>query len=324
MGTAHGGTSAPATSGSALWGRGELVEHGVEDAVRERGGAVLQPRPDDAGGVAIGAHRAASRDAGRRRRRGPRAGRASRDGVGIGPSRRGRRASRRPRRAAGRGSGAGPPPRDGRWRGAGSRARAGRDRRPSPGPPPPPARRPGGGGGSAPSGGSGVPRRSRRARGAGTTRRQSGPGRGVAEGPARWSAAPAASHPRRGRCRAGSVRHRVESVARGDGEAREGLLVTALRPSITSSVSMSPPPWRAPGWGLLARMGLSGWRLCPSGSARGRPCLTRHPRSLDWAVDAYVLGSPEHHRARPAAELEALDRRGAGASRPTSPTSSGS
>ena len=111
---------------------------------------------------------------------------------------------RRPRRAAGRGSGAAPPPRDGRWTAAGSRARAGRDRRPSSSPPPPPARRPAGDGRSAPSGASGVPRRSRRARGAGTTRRQSAPGRGAAEGPARCSAAPAASHPRRGRCRAGS------------------------------------------------------------------------------------------------------------------------
>ena len=69
---------------------------------------------------------------------------------------------------------------------------------------PPPARRPAGDGGWVPNAGSGDPRRSRRARGAGTTRRQSAPGRGVGEGLARWSAAPAASHPRRGRCRAGS------------------------------------------------------------------------------------------------------------------------
>ena len=74
----------------------------------------------------------------------------------------------------------------------------------APEPSDPPAHRPAGGGGSAPSGASGGPRRSRRARGAGTTRRQSAPGRGAAEGPARWSAAPAASHPRRDRCRAGS------------------------------------------------------------------------------------------------------------------------
>ena len=66
-----------------------------------------------------------------RRPRGPRAGRASRDVVGIGPSRRGRRGSRRPRRAAGRGSGGGPPLPDGRWIAGGSRAPAGRDRRPS-------------------------------------------------------------------------------------------------------------------------------------------------------------------------------------------------
>ena len=51
--------------GAALWGGGELVEHGVQDAVRERRGALLQPRPNDAGDVAIGAHRAASRVVGR-------------------------------------------------------------------------------------------------------------------------------------------------------------------------------------------------------------------------------------------------------------------
>ena len=54
-----GGTSAPATM-AALWGRGELVEHRVQDAVREIGDPVLQPRPDDAGGVAFGVHWAAS------------------------------------------------------------------------------------------------------------------------------------------------------------------------------------------------------------------------------------------------------------------------
>jgi hypothetical protein len=48
------------------------------------------------------------------------------------------------------------------------------------------------------------PRRSRRARGAGTTRRQSAPGREVAEGLARSRPAPAASGPRRDRGRAGS------------------------------------------------------------------------------------------------------------------------
>ena len=51
--------------GTALWGRGKLVEHVVQDAVRERGGALLQPRPNDAGDVAIGAHRATSRGVGR-------------------------------------------------------------------------------------------------------------------------------------------------------------------------------------------------------------------------------------------------------------------
>ena len=35
--------------GPTLWGRGELVEHAVQDAVREHGDAALQPRPNDAG-----------------------------------------------------------------------------------------------------------------------------------------------------------------------------------------------------------------------------------------------------------------------------------
>ena len=82
--------------------------------------------------------------------------------------------------------------------------------------PTPSARWPAAVGRSAPSGASGVPRRSRRARGAGTTRRQSAPGRGAAEGPARWRAAPAASHPRRGRCRAGSC-----APPRGVGRPRQ-------------------------------------------------------------------------------------------------------
>ena len=46
-------------------GRRELVEHVVQDAVRECGDALLQPRPNDAGDVAIGAHRATSCVAGR-------------------------------------------------------------------------------------------------------------------------------------------------------------------------------------------------------------------------------------------------------------------
>ncbi len=149
------------------------------------------------------------------RPRGPRAGRASRDVVGIEPSRRGRRGPRRPRRAAGRGSDGGPPLPDGRWKVGESHALAGRDRRPSSGPPRPPARRPGGGGDWASNGVSGVPRCSRRARGAGTARRQSAPGRGAEEGPARWRAAPAASRPRQGRRRAGSC-----APPRGGGHPR--------------------------------------------------------------------------------------------------------
>ena len=136
--------------------------------------------------VAIGAHceQPPARQVGRRRRA-PRAARASRDEVGIGPSLGHAERFGDLRRAAGRGSGAGPPPHDGRWKAGGSRARAGRDRRPSSSHPRPSARRPAGGGGSAPTGGSGGPRRSRRARGAGTTRRRSAPGRAAAGGLAR-------------------------------------------------------------------------------------------------------------------------------------------
>ena len=41
------------------------IQHAVEDAVRERRGADLQPRADDAGGVAVVDHEIASRVPGR-------------------------------------------------------------------------------------------------------------------------------------------------------------------------------------------------------------------------------------------------------------------
>ena len=111
----------------------------------------------------------------------------------------------------------------------------------------PPARQPAGGGGSAPTGGSGDPRRSRHARGAGTTRRRSAPGRGAGAGPARWRAAPAASRPRRGRCRAGSC-----APPHGDGRRRRrrGSRRPASSPRcarITRSVSMPLPLGRGVG-----------------------------------------------------------------------------
>ena len=52
--------------GAVLWSRVEPHDQAVEDAVRRRldlSGA--QPRPHDAGRIAIGAHRAASRGTGR-------------------------------------------------------------------------------------------------------------------------------------------------------------------------------------------------------------------------------------------------------------------
>ena len=61
---------------------------------------------------------------------------------------------------------------------------------------------------------SGGPRRSRHAPGAGTTRRQSAPGRGAAEGPARWRPAPAGSRPQRDPCRAGSCATRRGTSSR--------------------------------------------------------------------------------------------------------------
>ena len=50
------------------------------------------------------------------------------------------------------------------------------------------------------------------------------------------------------------VRHRVESVADGDGEAREGLLVAALRPN-HQSVSMPLRRGVDLGWERSPRMG---------------------------------------------------------------------
>ena len=99
---------------------------------------------------------------------------------------------------------------------------------------------PAGGAGLASTGGPGVPRRSRRARGAGTTRRQSAPGRGAAEGLARCSAAPAASRPRRARYRAGSG---AQPRGAGRRTATARLAKASSSPCCartTSAVSMSP------------------------------------------------------------------------------------
>jgi hypothetical protein len=86
----------------------------------------------------------------------------------------------------------------------GVRDRVGPGRRPSSGHPTRPARQPARDGGSATTGECDGPPCNRRARGAGTTRHRSAPGRGVAAGLARSTAAPAVSRPRQDRCRAGS------------------------------------------------------------------------------------------------------------------------
>ena len=164
----------------------------------------LQPRPDDARGVAIGAHGQPPAPWAARRRRAPRAARASRNEVENWPCRSGCRRSRRPVRSAGRGSGEEPPRFGDRVRAVGSRARADRGRRRSRDHPPHRL----------------VSRQEANVRCPATFL----PALGIAgaheepirpgieagrvaelrEGLARWSAAPAASHPRRGRCRAGS------------------------------------------------------------------------------------------------------------------------
>ena len=109
-----------------------------------------------------------------------------------------------------------------------------------------PARRPEGGGHSAPSGASGVPRRSRRARGAGTTRRQSAPGREVAEGPARWSTAPAgvASSARSVSRRILSATAWSRSPAATARLAKASSSPRCARPIRSASTSL--PPYRRP------------------------------------------------------------------------------
>ena len=47
-GVAHDVQPPRRPSGAALWGGGKLVEHVVQDTVRERRDALLQPRSDDA------------------------------------------------------------------------------------------------------------------------------------------------------------------------------------------------------------------------------------------------------------------------------------
>ena len=123
-----------------------------------------------------------------------RVGRADRDTDDLGD----------PFDAAGRGSDEGPPRSGVRVRAVESHARADRGRQPSRSHHPPPRRQPAGGGDWVPSDVPCGPRRSRRARGADTTRLRSAPGRGASAGRARCSAVPAASRPRRGRGRAGS------------------------------------------------------------------------------------------------------------------------
>ena len=55
-GVGHAGRPPRLPEVPALCGRGELVEHAVQDAVREHRDAILQPRPDNAGGVAFEVH----------------------------------------------------------------------------------------------------------------------------------------------------------------------------------------------------------------------------------------------------------------------------
>ena len=120
--------------------------------------------------------------------------------------------------------------------------------------------------------GSGDPRRSRRARGAGTTRRRSAPGREAGEGLARWSTAPAASHPRRGRCRAGSC-----APPRGAGHRprQQGSRRPADRRAELEPRDRNPCPFptNADGFGVYAKI----WGPHPRPRLKF-PCR-RHPAS---------------------------------------------
>ena len=127
-------------------------------------------------------------------------------------------------------------------------------------------------------GGSGGPRRSRRARGAGTTRHRSEPGRAVAGGLARWPAAPAASRPRRDRCRAGSC---APPHGAGRRRQRRGSQRPPRRPAAPVARARCPCP---PAYGRRYRVALQ--RVCAPSSARRldlrRSVLARRYSAPGW------------------------------------------
>ena len=151
----------------------------------------------------------------------------------------------------------------------------------------PTARQPAGCGGSATMRGCGGPRRSRHARGAGTTRRQSAPGRGAAADPARWRPAPAGSRPRRDRCRAGSCATRRGTssrsrrrAARRPPDRRAGPVSRARYPRLTASAA---PLRSAPSHGMGRGLGCE-----PSNRATDRRGRRRRRRVADGVAGVAV------------------------------------
>ena len=208
----------------------------------------------------------------------PREDCASRNEVGNSPYRAEGRRSRRSARAAGRGSGAKPPPCDGRWRAAGSRAPTRRDQRSARNRPRPVARQPAGRGDWVPSGVACGSRRSRREPGAGTTTPQSGLGREVGEGPARCSAVLVALHLRQGSGRAGSGVRRKVPISDSGGKFGKGRLVSPL--SLNHQIRIHCPIPRTAPTGGAAHTVWGGARARPSkrrGNWRPRQDLNLRP-----------------------------------------------
>ena len=131
--------------------------------------------------------------------------------------------------------------------------------------------------GSPPNGASCEPRRSRRARGADTTRLQSGPGRAAAEDPATSEFLLVAPSTRS--VAQDPERHRMEPIASGHGQAREGLSSPFCARDTRARSLGSSARWRRFGLALTLYGAPAGLRLilpgrCPMtrGPLRSRMC----------------------------------------------------
>ena len=90
------------------------------------------------------------------------------------------------------------------------------------------------------------------------------------------------------------VRHRVESVAGGNGEAREGLLVTVLRPSDQIGIHVSLPPYRRPtSPGVSYGMGRVERRVTHSLSGERRRVAVRDTRGMKLYFAGPLFTTPE-------------------------------